>query len=102
MSKVIHYKIGEPATRRAVDTAKEWALCLLSREHAATTWLRITDQQEQKALRMINNVLYLLAGAIVAVAFFAARQYYFFHDVTVVEYNDATVYVKPKQDGLKP
>lgn len=51
-----------PHTR--FDTIKEWLRCIISPKHAETTWLRITEEDEerwQKNAKRILIVLFVLA-----------------------------------------
>lgn len=54
-----------------METIKEWFLCLVSKKHAETTWLRIDAQDEEKVLRYVNLavvVLFMLAVFVWGVA----------------------------------
>lgn len=51
---------------------KEWTLCLLSSKHSKTTWLRITEEQEENILKTIDwiiTVIIILAVYIWALGF---------------------------------
>jgi hypothetical protein len=51
--------------KQTVKTIVEWAHCIVSPRHAKDTWLRISDEAEQKALKIVKAVvIVIIAGAI--------------------------------------
>lgn len=94
------YQLGKspalPAMHGPLATAKEWVWCLFSVKHAETTWLRIAEDVERRTFRRIERFLFIILGALIALSVVIVNRYMFFHDMTVYEYKDATVYVKPK------
>ena len=89
-------KLSKPAAYGPLATIKEWMWCLASAKHAEGTWLRIEPEKERRAFRVIERFLYAMAGAIIATSFLAYRQYMFTKDMEVIEYSNATYYIKPK------
>ena len=96
MTRNKNIKFSKPAAYGPLATTKEWIACLFSVKRAEATWLRIEPDKERRAFRLFERFLYALLGAIIATTFFAIKQQTFFHDVKVIEYNDATYYIKPK------
>ncbi len=85
-----------PATRGPIATAKEWIWCLFSTKHAEQTWLRIEADTERRTLRRLERVAFTIIGALIAMVFFTMYQYAFYKDMTIYEFHDSTIYVKPK------
>lgn len=56
-------------------TSKEWVLCLVSKEHAKKTWLRIDPEDERAIFRYLYIAIMILLIASVVMLVVGIRKY---------------------------